>query len=55
MEKENKKKMVAEGLAGVAIAYLGGRQMCQGITKAWNNGGRQLMDITVKFFCKKFH
>jgi hypothetical protein len=55
MDKKEKRKMVAEGLAGVAIAYLGGRQFWQGATKAWDNGGRQLTQGAIKYIAKIFH
>jgi hypothetical protein len=39
--------MLAEFLSGLAIAWLGGRQVQSGCKKMWQNGGRQAAE-TIK-------
>lgn len=39
--------MLAEFLSGLAIAWLGGRQVQSGCKKMWQNGGKQAAE-TIK-------
>lgn len=37
--------MLAEFLSGLAIAWLGGRQVQSGCKKMWQNGGKQAAEV----------